>query len=88
MNADGVMNSVLLTSIRSELLTWPGNQNQFMHKIQIAASIRKVLAYINNLEIFFVLLHKKLLIKLLNEINLSISVQQLSEGFQRSSILY
>jgi len=46
-----------------------------------------MVAYINNLEIFLVLLHEQLLIKLLDEVNLSISMQQLTEGFQRSSIL-
>ena len=46
-----------------------------------------MVAYINNLEIFLVLLHEQLLIKLLDEVNLSISMQQLTECFQWSSIL-
>ena len=46
-----------------------------------------MVAYINNLEIFLVLLHEQLLIKLLDEVNFSISMQQLTEGFQWSSIL-
>jgi hypothetical protein len=46
-----------------------------------------MVAYIDDLEIFLVLLHEKLFIELLDEINLSISMQQLIEGFQWSSIL-
>jgi len=46
-----------------------------------------MVAYIDNLEIFLVSLHEKLFIELLDEINLSISMQQLIEGFQWSSIL-
>ena len=102
MNAEGVMNSVLLTSIRSEFLTWSRtkvsskNENENCshpatpsHPQQWKKELtgKDMVAYINNLEIFLVLLHEQLLIKLLDEVNLSISMQQLTEGFQRSSIL-
>jgi hypothetical protein len=88
MNAEGVINLDTLTSVISELRTYtttnirPTNSKGHTEKIYCSSTM----SYIKYLKVLILLLDKELLIKLLNEINFLVAMQQVPERFQWLSI--
>jgi hypothetical protein len=88
MNAEGVINLDTLTSVISELRTYtttnirPTNSKGRTEKIYCSSTM----SYIKYLKVLILLLDKELLIKLLNEINFLVAMQQVPERFQWLSI--
>lgn len=88
INADGVINSVLLTSFNSELRTCKDITSRFICKENSLFQDKEKDSYVKNLEILVFLLDKKLFIELFNEIHLLIPMKQMVERFENSTILY